>query len=252
MFSLAMVSPSLLLSQESSHLAPASAEVAQQFAAIHHSLDQTAESMLVSTATRVANQESPESQKYPVSEPSNTPGTDPSSRRPSGALGVQDLIKSILVREGVPEDLAAVVFIESGGNPLALSPKGARGLWQFMPDTARQYGLTVDSRRDDRLDLEKSTASAARYLRDLYSRFGSWPLALAAYDTGEQNVLRAIMRGRSREFETLSMLQLLPAETRHYVPAVFAAMRSTPGRALSTSQRYPGQGTGLVFAFAGQ
>jgi len=245
-----VVSPYLLSGQQSSHLTPASAEVSRQFAAIHASLDETAESILGSTLTKVANPEDGNIQGYEQPTSPNRSNIDPPSERAFSPLGLQDLINSILVREGVPEDLAAVVFIESGGNPLALSSKGALGLWQLMPGTARRYGLTVDPRRDDRLDIEKSTVSAARYLRDLYQQFGSWPLALAAYNTGEQNVHRAMVRSGSREFETLSSLKYLPAETRHYVPAVIAAMRSNPG--FTFSRPKPAQGAGLVFAITGQ
>jgi soluble lytic murein transglycosylase-like protein len=150
------------------------------------------------------------------------------------ALGPR--VQPILSKEGVPGQLAAVMQIESGGDPLALSPKGARGLWQLMPDTARRYGLRVDGRMDERLDLEKATTSAARYLRDLYSQFGSWPLALAAYNTGELNLQRAIDRARSRDFPTLSALGYLPAETRNYVPAVLAAMGSQPPSTVSPAR----------------
>jgi soluble lytic murein transglycosylase-like protein len=134
------------------------------------------------------------------------------------------VIQPILAREGVPTNLAAVIQVESAGNPLALSPKGARGLWQLMPDTARRYGLRVDFETDERIDIRKSTGAAAHYLRDLYVQFGSWPLALAAYNTGEQHLQRAINRAGSGEFATLSMLRYIPDETRNYVPAVLAAM----------------------------
>ncbi len=134
----------------------------------------------------------------------------------------ETLIDSILAREGVPVDLSAVVKVESSGNRRALSQRGARGLWQLMPDTARRYGLQVDARRDERIDVEKSTTAAARYLHDLYAQFGSWPLALAAYNTGESNLQRAIDRAQSNQFAVLSFLKVIPAETRSYVPAVLA------------------------------
>jgi len=249
MFSFVLVLPSAVSSQENRQ-APASAEASRQFAAIHASLDETAESILGSTLTKVANPGDRNNQGYKQPTSPYRSNIDQPSERAFSPMGMHDLIQSILVKEGVPEDLAAVVFIESGGNPLALSSKGARGLWQLMPDTARRYGLTVDPRRDDRLDIEKSTVTAARYLRDLYLQFESWPLALAAYNTGEQHVLRAMARSGSREFETLSSLKYLPAETRHYVPAVLAAMRSSPG--FTFSRPKPAQGAGLVFAITGQ
>jgi hypothetical protein len=155
----------------------------------------------------------------------SSPLTIPSRSTPQ-VEALRPVVQPILSEEGVPDELAAVIQVESGGNPAALSSKGARGLWQLMPDTARRYGLRVDARFDERLDLEKATRSAARYLRDLYSQFGSWPLALAAYNTGELNLQRAIDRSGSRDFPTLSKLGYLPAETRNYVPMVLAAMRS--------------------------
>jgi membrane-bound lytic murein transglycosylase D len=133
-------------------------------------------------------------------------------------------IEPILRSEGVPVELSAVVLVESGGLPSALSPKGARGVWQFMPDTARRYGLVVDGGRDDRTDVIKSTHAAARYLRDLHARFRDWSLALAAYNAGELAVTNAMSRVPSRDFRSLSDSARLPTETRRYVPAVNAAM----------------------------
>jgi soluble lytic murein transglycosylase-like protein len=135
---------------------------------------------------------------------------------------LQPALAPILEKYGVPVGFVAIVAVESGGDPLALSPKGARGLWQLMPQTARRYGLVVDTVRDERLDLEKSTTAAARYLRDLYVQFGSWPLALAAYNWGEQNLATAIQRTHSTNLALLSARKVLPAETRAYVPAVLA------------------------------
>ena len=126
--------------------------------------------------------------------------------------------------EGVPVALLRIAQVESNWKPFALSPKGAFGLWQFMPATARRYGLRVDAMRDDRADMDKATRAAARYLRDLHLRFGDWAVALAAYNAGEDAVQRAMERGASRDFWNLSGRKLLPAETRAYVPAVLAAL----------------------------
>lgn len=148
------------------------------------------------------------------------------------------VVAPILEDEGVPSQLAAVILVESGGDPAALSPKGARGLWQLMPETARRYGLLVGQVVDERLNVEKSTRTAARYLRDLYGQFGSWPLALAAYNTGEQNLQRAIDSSGASDFSALSSRRLLPFETRNYVPAVLAAAQLTP-RSFSLDSHHP-------------
>jgi soluble lytic murein transglycosylase-like protein len=129
-------------------------------------------------------------------------------------------LDGILRTQGLPPQLISVVAVESGFKPWALSPKGALGLWQLMPETARRYGLVVNEARDDRRDPAKSTHAAAQYLKDLYGQFGSWPLALAAYNAGEVRVQNAIDRFQTRDFWTLSAKLALPDETRRYVPAV--------------------------------
>ena len=139
---------------------------------------------------------------------------------------LRPVVDPILRNHGVPVDLAAVVLVESGARADALSPKGARGLWQLMPDTARRYGLRVDDIQDDRLDLFKATDAAARYLHDLYVQFGDWKLALAAYNTGEANVGAAILKAHTQDFDQLTRLGMLPHETRNYVPRVLAAAQS--------------------------
>jgi Kef-type K+ transport system membrane component KefB len=128
----------------------------------------------------------------------------------------------ILEEEQVPVGLLAVALVESGFNPLALSLKGARGIWQFIPETAVRYGLTVERGNDHRTNPEHSTRAAARYLRDLYNQFGNWKLALAAYNAGEQRVQRIVDRTGVRDFDEMSRRGLLPLETRKYVPAVLA------------------------------
>lgn len=147
----------------------------------------------------------------------------------------------ILEEEHVPVELLGVALVESGFNPLALSPKGARGIWQFMPATAVRYGLTVQPGNDHRTHPEHSTRAAARYLRDLFSQFGDWKLALAAYNSGEGRVQRIINRTGIRDFDEMSRRGLLPAETRNYVPAVLAVWaRLTNTTAALTEHPLPG------------
>jgi membrane-bound lytic murein transglycosylase D len=148
---------------------------------------------------------------------------EPSVAPVARVMELRPVLAPILQDEGVPDEIAAIVLVESGGQPTALSPKGARGIWQFMPDTARRFGLTINSETDDRLDILKSTRAAARYLRDLYEQFGDWSLALAAYNAGEIVVRNAVLRSGSKDFALLSSKRLIPAETRAYVPAVMAA-----------------------------
>jgi len=159
-------------------------------------------------------------------------GPIPAARVPHGAV-----MERVLHEEGLPNSFLAVAKVESGFNRFALSPKNARGLWQFIPETARRFGLRVDSRADERVDPEKSTRAAARYLKELHQRFGDWKLALAGYNAGEQRVERAIERSGSREFGRLA--PLLPAETRQYVPAVMAAFGAPLAAVWQTS---PGGG----------
>jgi soluble lytic murein transglycosylase-like protein len=137
---------------------------------------------------------------------------------------LQPLIEPILREQGVPSQMAAVALVESGGRVDALSPKGARGLWQLMPETARRYGLAVTPTIDERLDPLKSTRGAARYLRELYAEFAEWRLALAAYNAGEDTVEHAIARANTRDFNSLARVGLLPVETQNYVPAVLKAI----------------------------
>lgn len=133
------------------------------------------------------------------------------------------MIHDTLRDHGLPLDLAFTAMVESGFDPLAVSRAGAKGMWQFMKQTARRYGLRVDRWVDERLDPEKSTAAAAAYLRDLYAQFGSWTLAQAAYNAGELTVVRAIRAVGSSDFWVLKRTKFLRPETKDFVPAIQAA-----------------------------
>jgi hypothetical protein len=133
------------------------------------------------------------------------------------------MIKEIFREYGLPDDLAYLAMVESGFNPNATSPAGAKGMWQFIKGTGRRYGLVINSRVDERLDPEKSTGAAARYLRDLYEQFGSWYLAAASYNCGEKRVERELRKSSYRNFWQLSANRCLPNETKNYVPQMIAA-----------------------------
>ncbi len=132
------------------------------------------------------------------------------------------MILEVFKQKGLPEELVFTAMIESGFDPVAVSRAGAKGLWQFMAPTARQYGLRVDRWLDERLDPEKSTVAAANYLKDLYTIFGSWDLVQAAYNAGEMKVIRAIKGTGTRDFWSLTNSRLLRDETKNYVPAIHA------------------------------
>lgn len=122
----------------------------------------------------------------------------------------------------LPLELKYLPIIESALNPTAVSHAGAAGLWQFMPSTARTYGLEINSFVDERRDPVKSSWAAARLLRDLYNLFGDWNLAIAGYNCGPENINKAIHRaGGERDYWKIS--PYLPRETRGYVPAFIAA-----------------------------
>jgi hypothetical protein len=186
----------------------------------------------------------PNSHGEQLSQPSSRNGLSVSELRLNLLLPTVD---PILTSHGVPVNLAAVILVESGGRATALSPKGARGLWQLMPDTARRYGLRVDEIRDDRLDVLKATDAAARYLHDLYAQFGDWKLALAAYNTGEANVGVAILKAHTQDFDQLTSLRMLPLETRNYVPRVLATAQLIGQSSTLVEGRSPVSGT-TIFA----
>jgi len=132
-------------------------------------------------------------------------------------------IEAILKESEVPAELYYLAMIESGFVTSAKSRAKAVGVWQFMPGTGRNYGLTVNKTVDERRNWIKATESAAAYLRDLNNVFGSWYLALAAYNAGEHRIVRSIMKGKSRDFWSLAEGDFLPQETMDYVPKFLAA-----------------------------
>src|SRR5580700_4724278 len=133
-----------------------------------------------------------------------------------------EMIRRILKEEGVPQDLIYLAQAESGFHPLALSRAGARGMWQFMASRATGYGLERDWWVDERQDPEKSTRAAAHHLKDLYAEFGDWYLAMAAYNSGPGTVQNAVKRTGYADYWQLYKRNVLPKETRNYVPIILA------------------------------
>ncbi len=144
----------------------------------------------------------------------------------------QEMIQRVLKEEGVPQDLIYLAQAESGFHPLALSHSGARGIWQFMASRARGYGLQRNWWVDDRQDPEKATRAAARHLKDLFNQFGDWYLAMAAYNSGPGTVQSAVKRTGYADFWELYRRNVLPKETRNYVPIILAVtiMAKNPGQ----------------------
>jgi membrane-bound lytic murein transglycosylase D len=132
------------------------------------------------------------------------------------------MILRIFREEGIPQDLIYLAQAESGFKPLALSRARARGMWQFMASRGMGYGLRRSLWVDDRQDPEKATRAAARHLKDLYNQFGDWYLAMAAYNSGPGNVQQAVRRTGYADFWELYKRNVLPAETKNYVPIILA------------------------------
>lgn len=132
-------------------------------------------------------------------------------------------MKAQFRRAGLPTDLVWLSMIESGHDPSISSPAGAVGLWQFMPESGRMYGLTVDRWIDERKDPARATQAAIRFLGDLYRRFGNWELAMGAYNMGYAGMSRAIAKYNTNDYWALSRLESgIPWETTLYVPKIFA------------------------------
>lgn len=137
------------------------------------------------------------------------------------------LTKNVMLKRGIPEDMAYIAFIESGFNPLAQSYAGARGMWQFMPGTARNYGLRVGKNIDERSDPVRSTYAAADYIHDLLAIFGprSFLLSMAAYNSGEGKII-SCLKNIDNPFEERTFWHIRPCltnETREFPPKIIAA-----------------------------
>jgi membrane-bound lytic murein transglycosylase D len=134
-----------------------------------------------------------------------------------------DMMKDILKKKDVPEDMVFLSLIESGFNPNAYSIAKAVGPWQFIASTARRYGLKINWWKDERRDPVKSTEAAAEYLKDLYGMFGSWNLAMAAYNAGEGKILKAMRKSNADSYWDLVGTSHIKRETKEYVPNFIAA-----------------------------
>lgn len=157
------------------------------------------------------------------------------------SAGLKRMIERILHSEGIPRDMGALPWVESDYNVGCFSRMGAAGPWQFVPETARQFGLKVTEELDERYSWEHSTRAAARYLRYLHDRLGSWPRAIAAYNCGEGAVSSALRRSAG----TGAWNAELPSETRVFLPRVSAAI----GAYREVDER--GEDLALVMAPAG-
>jgi membrane-bound lytic murein transglycosylase D len=134
----------------------------------------------------------------------------------------REMIARVLGEEGVPQDLIYLAQAESAFQPTALSRAGARGMWQFVAYRGQEYGLHHTWWLDERQDPVKATHAAAQHLRDLYKMFGDWYLAMAAYNCGPGNVQKAIERTGYADFWELYRRNVLPKETKNYVPIILA------------------------------
>jgi membrane-bound lytic murein transglycosylase D len=133
-------------------------------------------------------------------------------------------IQKILAEQGLPQDLAYIAMIESGFSSNATSAARAVGPWQFIPETAERFGLQVNWWLDERRNLEKSTRAAAKYFKYLNSLFGSWYLSAAAYNTGENRIIRLIGRHQTKSFWAISKKGGFHIETKDYIPKLIATM----------------------------
>ncbi len=146
--------------------------------------------------------------------------TDNLTKMKDWAMPYFNMMDGVLEKHGIPKELKYLCVIESNMKSTALSHAGARGPWQFMPETARRLGLKVGKKVDERTDYFKSTHAAARYLTELYGIYGDWLLVIAAYNGGPGNVNKAMKRSGSVDFWSLQ--NYLPAESRKHVKKFIA------------------------------
>ena len=135
----------------------------------------------------------------------------------------REIVRTVFKKHGLPEDLFYVGLIESGFYTHARSHASAVGPWQFIRGTGKRYKLRIDRHVDERRSIYKSTEAAAQYFKDLYNIFGSWELALCAYNAGEYRIINAIRKGNTRNYKELVRKRLIPRETIFYIPKVVAA-----------------------------
>jgi membrane-bound lytic murein transglycosylase D len=145
---------------------------------------------------------------------------------PERAEELMPVLRDAFRAEGVPGEIAWLAEAESTLNPAARSPSGAKGLFQLMPDTAKNLGLSTFL-PDERADTEKSAHAAAKYLKTLHDKFGDWPLTFAAYNAGEGRVRRLLEKRSTSTFAGIA--SALPSETRMYVPKVCATIAVRAG-----------------------
>jgi membrane-bound lytic murein transglycosylase D len=146
--------------------------------------------------------------------------------QPAGARKFVPQLKPIFTAKGVPGDLVWLAEVESSFNPNAKSPVGARGLFQLMPATAKELGLST-MLPDERTNPEKSAQASATYLKKLHARFGDWPLAIAAYNAGGGRISRALQKQKAKTWAEIA--PTLSVETQMYVPKVLATLQVRAG-----------------------
>jgi membrane-bound lytic murein transglycosylase D len=150
--------------------------------------------------------------------------------QPKQAAQLVRQLRPVFASVGIPGDLVWLAEVESSFNPVAKSPVGARGLFQLMPATAKELGLST-TLPDERIDPAKSAKASATYLRKLHARFGDWPLAIAAYNAGGGRISRALTKQKAKTFAEIA--PTLSVETQMYVPKVLATLQVRAGTALA-------------------